>query len=143
MNDVNIIQNCVTKKNGISTNFTEKFTIKNTHNMKKSFFLAIIVIFSMGATMVFAGNEGLKPEGEKSAVPVKTENKLSEAEINRLTKRVEEIRDMDKSEMSSIERKELRKELKETRKNVKSGGGTIYIGGATLLLIILLVILLV
>ena len=92
----------------------------------------------MSATVVFAGNKGVK-----STDPAKTENRLTEAEISLLTKRVEEIRAMDKSEMTVSERMELRKELKETKKNVKNSGGTIYIGGAALILIILLVILLV
>ncbi|GAB1452424.1 hypothetical protein MASR2M47_24800 [Draconibacterium sp.] len=111
--------------------------------MKKTIFFAIALIFTMSSTIVFAGNRGLKTDTERAAVPVKTENTLSEAEINRLTKRVEEIRDMDKSDMSSKERMELRKELKEAKKTVKKSSGTIYIGGATLILLIILIILLV
>ncbi len=110
--------------------------------MKKSIFFAIVMFFTLSATMAFAGNKGLKSDTETSAVPV-TENKLSEEEISRLIKRVEEIRDMDKSEMNAKERKELRKELKEIKKNVKKSGGTIYIGGASLLLLIILIVLLV
>lgn len=111
--------------------------------MKKLLFFVIVMIFTMSATMAFAVNNDLKSDGGKPAVPAKTENKLSEAEINRLSKRVEEIRDMDKSEMNASERSELRKELKEIKKNVKNSGGTIYIGGATLILLIILIILLV
>ena len=111
--------------------------------MKKTIFFAIVMIFTMSATMAFAGNKDLKSDAEKSAIPVKTENKLSEEEISRLTKRVEEIRDMDKSDMSSKERTKLRKEMKEIKKNVEKAGGTIYIGGATLILLIILIILLV
>lgn len=96
------------------------------------------MIFTISATVVFAANKDLK-----STAPAKTENRLSEAEISRLTKRVEEIRAMDKSEMTVSERMELRKELKETRKNVKNNGGTLYIGGATLILLIILILLLV
>jgi peptidoglycan hydrolase CwlO-like protein len=111
--------------------------------MKKSIFFAIVMIFTMSATMAFAGNKDLKPDAEKSAVPVKTENKLSEEEISRLTKRVEEIRDMDKSELNAKDRKELRKELKEIKENVKKNSGTVVISGLALVLIIILVILLV
>jgi peptidase E len=77
------------------------------------------------------------------AVPVKTENALSEVEISRLTNRVEEIRNLDKSEMSLKEKSELKKELRDIKKTVEKNNGTIYIGGATLLLIIILIILLV
>lgn len=111
--------------------------------MKKTTFFAIVIMFSLTASMAFAGNNSMKSGTENPAVPVKTETKLSEAELSRLTKRIEEIRDMDKSEMSSVEKKELRKEVKEIKENVKKGGGTVYIGGAALILIILLVILLV
>ncbi len=111
--------------------------------MKKSIFFAIVMIFALSAPMAFAVNAGLNPVDEKPAVPVKTENKLSDAEISRLTRRVNEIRDMDKSAMNANDRKELRKELKETEKTVKKAGGTIYISGAALILIIILVIILV
>ena len=140
MNDVTIVQNCITRLIGKLTNFIAIFTLKN-QNMKKSLFFTIVMIFAMSASMAFAGN--VNSDAGKSTVPVQTENKVNQAEINRLTKRVEEIRDMDKSGMSAGERLELRKELKETKKNVKRAGGTIYIGGATLILIIILVILLV
>ena len=73
----------------------------------------------------------------------KTENKLSEEEVNRLTRRVEEIRDMDKTVMTAKEKKEIRKELKGIKENVRRDNGAIYIGTGTLILIIILVILLV
>ncbi|WP_319478824.1 hypothetical protein [uncultured Draconibacterium sp.] len=111
--------------------------------MKKAIFFVIVMILAMSSAMAFASPKDVKTDAEKSAVPVKTENKLSEAEITRLTKRVEEIRDLDKSEMNTKERKELRKELKEIKKNVKNSGGTVVISGAALVLIIILIILLV
>ena len=85
--------------------------------MKKSIFFAIVMIFTLSATMAFAGNTNLKPAGEEPAIPTKTENNLSAEELSRMARRVEEIRDMDKSEMNSNDRKELRKELKETEKS--------------------------
>lgn len=127
----------------IPATFIAKINIKKNTNMKKSIFFAIVMLFAMSASMAFAGNKDINSEGKKPAVPAKTENKLSEAEINRLTKRIEEIRDMDKSDLNAGERAELRKELKETKKIVKKSGGVIYIGGATLILLIILIILLV
>ena len=111
--------------------------------MKKSLFFLIVMIFTLSASMAFAGNNDLKSESDKSAVPAKTENTLSADEMSRLTKRVEEIRSMDKTNMTVKEKRELRKELKEIKKNVKRSDGTIVIGGTTLLLIIILIILLV
>jgi cell shape-determining protein MreC len=111
--------------------------------MKKIIFLVFVALFSLNASMVFANNPVSSSESEKTAIPVKTENKLTDAEINHITKRVKEIRKMDKSELTSEEKKELKSELKEMKKEVKKSNGTIYIGGTTLLLILILVILLV
>ncbi|GET34488.1 hypothetical protein PbJCM13498_33510 [Prolixibacter bellariivorans] len=103
----------------------------------------MVMIFTLSASMAFGNSTNLKSDSEKSAVPAKTENKLSAEEISRLTKRVEEIRSMDKTNMTVKEKREMRKELKEIKKNVKRSGGTIVIGGVSLLLIIIIIILLV
>jgi len=110
--------------------------------MKKTIFFVLIMIFSLSASTVFATNKNSDRASEKVAVPGKTENKLSEEEISRLTKRVEEIRDMDKTNMTVKEKRELRKEVKAIKENVKRDGGVIYISAGTLILIIILVLLL-
>ena len=99
------------------------------------------MIFMFSATMAFAGANNLKADSENSAAVVKTENKLSTEEVTRLTKRVEEIRSMDKSELTSVEKRELRKEVKGIKENVRKNGEVIYISGGTILLIILIIIL--
>ena len=103
--------------------------------MKKTIFYVIVMIFAISPAFVFAT--------DKKSNSVATENKLSEVEINRLTNRAEEIRDMDKTTMTVKENRELKKEAREIDKNVAKSGGTIYIGGAALILIIILIILLV
>jgi uncharacterized ferredoxin-like protein len=110
--------------------------------MKKTIFLVLIMIFSLSATTVFAAKTDPKTTTENPAVPIKTENKLSEEEISRLTKRVEEIRDMDKTDMTVKEKRALKKELKGIKENVRKSGGIIYISAGTLILIIILVLLL-
>lgn len=109
--------------------------------MKKTLFFAMVMIFAMIAPTAFA-NES-KTTSDNTAVPLRTENKLSAEEVNRLTKRVEEIRDMDKSDMTVKEKRELRKELKTTKENVRKDGGYIYVSAGTVILIIILIILLV
>jgi hypothetical protein len=109
--------------------------------MKKAILITFIMIFTLSASTVFANKPDSKSASEKTAVPIKSENKLSEEEMSRLTKRVEEIRDMDKTNMTGTEKREMRKELKSIKENVKRSGGYIYIGGSTLLLIILILIL--
>jgi len=111
--------------------------------MKKVILPVFIVIFLFGASTVFAARTEKKSTSDNLAVPDKTENKLSEEEISRLTKRVEEISDMDKTNMSVKEKRVLKKEVKEINKNVQRNDGTVVIGVTTLLLIIILVVLLV
>jgi hypothetical protein len=110
--------------------------------MKKIILFAFLIIFSLSASNAYAEKSDAKSAKEKVAIPAKTENKMSEEELSRLTKRVEEIRDMDKKNMTIKEKRELKKEVKSIRENVKRDGGYIYIGGSTLLIIILLIIIL-
>ncbi len=110
--------------------------------MKKIIFFLIVAVFTMSSTIAFAGNKDGNPDSDKSVDPMKSETTLSDEEIDRITNRVEEIRKMDKSDLTTEERDELKSELKELKEEVKKGGGPIYIGGATLILIIILVILL-
>jgi uncharacterized ferredoxin-like protein len=107
----------------------------------KTIFLALVIMLSLSSTMAFADNTDPKSP-DKNAVPIKTENKLSEEELSRLTRRVEEIRDMDKTNLTAKEKRALRKEIKEIKENVKKQGGYVYVGLTTLLLIVILVILL-
>jgi len=105
--------------------------------MKKSIF-GILMIFMFSVTMAFAGE--VKDITENAAL-VKTENKLTAEEVASMTKRVEEIRNMDKSNLTSVEKRELRKEVKGIKENVKKSGQVIYISAGTILLIILILIL--
>jgi hypothetical protein len=106
--------------------------------MKKSIF-GILMIFMFSVTMAFAGE--VKAVSDNTAAVVKTENKLSAEEVTSLKNRVEEIRNMDKSELTSVEKRELRKEVKGIKENVRKNGEVIYISGGTLLLIILIIVL--
>jgi hypothetical protein len=118
----------------LSTNFKKQ-------KMKKTIFFTFLVIFSLSA---FALKPDSKSKSENPAIPDKTENKMSEEEMARLTKRVEEIRDMDKKDLTLKEKRALKNELKEIKENVKSNGGYVYIGaGALIIIVILLIILLV
>jgi peptidoglycan hydrolase CwlO-like protein len=111
--------------------------------MKKTIVLLIAMMFVLSSTMAFASKNDKTADPDKPAVPVKTENKLSDEEVNRIKERVEEIRKMDKSDLTSEETDELKSEMKELKQEVKKSSGPIYIGGASLILIIILVILLV
>lgn len=80
--------------------------------------------------------------------PVKTEESMTTEQINARVKdiqrRVEEIKSMDKSHLTKQERKDLRKELKEMKKeaNAITGGGVYLSVGAIIIIILLLILIL-
>ena len=104
--------------------------------MRTKLFFALLMVFALSAPGTFAASKA-----EKNVAT--TENKMTSEEASRLTKRVEEIRDMDKTNMTVTEKRELRKELKATKENIRKDGGYIYVSAGTVILIIILVILLV
>jgi hypothetical protein len=111
--------------------------------MKKTIFFALLMIISMSASTAFAAISNPKNPTEKTAIPAKTENRLTDEQVARMKNRVEEIRDMKKSDLSKSEKLALRNEVKEIKQTIKKDGGYVYIGGATLILIIILIIILV
>ncbi len=74
-----------------------------------------------------------------TGTPAKTE---IPAEIQIKLDRLEEIKKMDKSELSRAEKKELRKEVKTLKGEIKSSGGGVYLSVGAIIIIILLLILL-
>ena len=105
--------------------------------MKKVIYFVAVMIFMLSSSAVFA----VKSNPADNNINRK-ENKLSQEELNTLKKRVEEIRDMDKSELTLKEKRELRKELKGIKEVINTNDGYIYIGATTLLIIILILLLL-
>jgi hypothetical protein len=104
--------------------------------MKKTIFCALLAIFSLSAVPTFA----TKPATTETTTEATT--KLSEEEISNYRARVEEIRDMDKSDLSASEKTELKNELKDIKATMHKDGTFIYIGGSTLVIILILLIIL-
>jgi hypothetical protein len=73
-----------------------------------------------------------------SANKAKTEQMIANALINRL----EQIKSMDKSNMTKVEKKELRKEVKSIKANLRSTGNGVYLSVGAVIIIVLLLILL-
>ena len=69
--------------------------------MKKTIFFALLAIFSLSAVPTFAA----KSSDKAIETTTETNTKLSAEEISNYRARVEEIREMDKSEMTSLEKK--------------------------------------
>lgn len=102
------------------------------------FYLPVIAIMLSAGTMTVqaAKNDALK---EKFAA-MTTEQK--QARVEEITERVEEIRDMDKSELTSEDRQDLRKELKGLKKEAKAANGVYLSLGAIIIIILLLILIL-
>jgi hypothetical protein len=92
----------------------------------------------------------IQSKAETNPVPVSasykgamTEKEIEAAKVEALIKRIHEINAMDRSTMTWAERKEIRKELREIKKEVKrhGGGGAVYISGSLLVVILILIIL--
>lgn len=88
----------------------------------------------MGTTSAATGNEPLAPN--------QPENKLTQDEVSRLTNRFQEIQNMDKKDLSLQEKKQLKEESGQIKETLKADGEYIYISGAALVLIIILLIIL-
>ncbi len=102
--------------------------------MKKIFYTAFSAIILMSAQGAFANDK------KNNTVELSEKDQLRLTEI---THRVEEIKAMDKSELSSKQKTELRKELKQIKHEAnKLSGGGVYISATAILIIILLIIIL-
>jgi len=105
--------------------------------MKKTIFCALLAIFSLSASPAFA----TKSSKNIMETSVTKNGKLTEEEINYYKERVEEIRNMDKTELTVSEKKELKNELKEIKEIMHRNGVYFYVGGSTLVIIILILLL--
>jgi hypothetical protein len=104
--------------------------------MKKTFFSLLITLslVAFPSTLVAAENAPIH-----STTPPPTE---MPAEVRVMLDRLEEIKDLDKSSLSSAEKKELRKEVRAIKKDVRASGNGLYISSGVIILILLLIILL-
>ena len=95
-----------------------------------------LLVLAMCLTMVM-------PAFAADETPVtNTEKPNNDARAQQLMTRLKEIRDMDKSNLTSSEKKALRKEVKEMKKEVRRNQNGIYLSVGAIIIIVLLLILL-
>jgi len=70
---------------------------------------------------------------EKTEIPV---------EVRTMLNRLDEIKDMDKSELTRVERKELRTEVRTIKREMRASGNGLYISTGAIIIILLLIIIL-
>jgi len=93
--------------------------------------LLMVLMMSLIPTLTFANETTIaNPNPE---VPAKVQVMLD---------RLEEIKEMDKSNLTRAEKKELRKEVRSIKKELRSTGNGVYLSVGAIIIIILLLILL-
>ena len=105
--------------------------------MKKTLCIALFVMLVTSIPTYAAS--GTNPIKEKVANMTTEEKKLRAEEIKR---RVYEIRDMDKSDLTRADRKALRVELREMKKEARAIQGIYLSVGAIIIIILLLILIL-
>jgi len=101
--------------------------------MKKLIYsLVLIFTLTISANTVSAANSN------KAKTEMTAEQKV---QLERIQNRVEEIRSMDKSQLSREEKKALKTELKGLKQQAKAMGGGVYLSVGAIIIIILLLIL--
>ncbi|CAM3951598.1 hypothetical protein FLSI110296_05475 [Flavobacterium sinopsychrotolerans] len=104
--------------------------------MKKVTFYLMMMVLSLSVvpTQMLAA--------EKNPTSVSNNPKEVPAEVKVLLNRLDEIKAMDKSSLNSSEKKELRKEVRAIKAELKSTGNGIYLSVGAIIIVILLLILL-
>jgi predicted PurR-regulated permease PerM len=103
--------------------------------MKKLLFASLILVLSFGVNFAVNATE-TNPATE-------TEISAKDAERAKvLNERLIEIKEMDKSNMTAIERRELRSEVKAIKEELTQVSGGVYLSIGAIIVIILLLILL-
>lgn len=102
--------------------------------MKKLLYaLALVFTMAASANTVSAADKSSNAKTEMTA-----EQKV---QLEKIVSRVNEIKAMDKSDLSRAEKKELRKELKSLKSQANAIGGGVYLSVGAIIIIILLLIL--
>ncbi|MFA6276899.1 hypothetical protein ACHMWN_02500 [Pedobacter sp. UC225_61] len=100
----------------------------------KKFIYSLVLIFTLGiSTNTVSAADKKEPKTEMTA-----EQKV---QFEKIVNRVEEIRKMDKSNLTRVEKKELRKELREMKDKARALSGGVYLSVGAIIIIILLLIL--
>jgi phosphoglycerol transferase MdoB-like AlkP superfamily enzyme len=111
-------------------------TIKTQNSMKKLplYLMMMVLSLSLIPSTISAA--------EKNPTAITANTKEVPAEIKVMYNRLEEIKAMDKSSMTSVEKKELRKEVRTIKATLRSSNSGIYLSVGAIIIIILLLILL-
>ena len=100
----------------------------------KKFIYALVLVFTLGIST----NTVSAADNKKAKTELTAEQKV---QLEKLMSRVEEIRSMDKSNLSREEKRELRKELREMKAQAGTLNQGVYLSVGAIIIIILILIL--
>jgi len=100
----------------------------------KKFIYALALVFTLGVST----NTVSAAETKKAKTELTSEQKV---QFDKIVNRVEEIRNMDKSNLTRDEKRALRKELKEMKEQARALQQGVYLSVGAIIIIILLLIL--
>jgi hypothetical protein len=104
----------------------------------KKIVLSLMVVFFSLAFVPLQSKAATTEEPSSLTAPKPVES----TEANTLLLRLDEIKATDKSKLNSEEKKDLRKEVKSIKHNLKDIGSGVYLSGAAIILIVVLLIVL-
>jgi hypothetical protein len=105
--------------------------------MMKKFNKNLLLAFVLVALSLPSASAGIDNKNTENV------NKTAKSEKGEtLILRLNEIKEMDKSDMKSSDKKELRSEVKSIKKELKANGNGVYISVGGLIIVILLIVIL-
>lgn len=75
-------------------------------------------------------------------IPSSTKIQMDKIIADKMIERLEEIKNLDKSNLTRVEKKELREEVKGIKKGLRASGNGLYLSVGAIIIIVLLLILL-
>jgi hypothetical protein len=102
----------------------------------KKFLQSVSLIMFIAISSPAGAAVAVAPPSQNNSIP-----STDDPRVQQLVQRLEVIKGMDKSEMTRLERKNLRKEVKEIKKEMKAISGGVYLSVGAIIIIILLLIL--
>jgi hypothetical protein len=125
----------ITTKTTTIRKFTLIITIKKKHMKKTTLYLMMTVL-----SLNFIPNSIIAAEKNPNAIALNSKEVPAEVQIQ--LNRLEEIKALDKSNLNSIEKKALRKEVRTIKASLKASNNGVYLSVGAIIIIILLLILL-
>jgi hypothetical protein len=106
----------------------------------KNYVVFLILLLTMTVTNTYAAVDNNNvPAKERIVIMTDAEKSVRLEEIK---SRVNEIKDMDKTDLTKMERKDLKRELRDMKKEARVISGGVYLSVGAIIIIILLLILL-